>query len=595
MFWKRDFSDIQSTGVDWLNKPWDSKDLKEDNYKDVIKKLAKQDRLSKANLTTENGIEKSEIKKKLNNATSNLILEIPNNEKVRILIKEQVGATTLVAFTLQYAADFKSSLDRSEGMSNVLVYDVSHGVSIDSEQFFLPLTPTPRFRTSILVPYQASSNQIQLTKKNIENLIDYIKKFSESTDYFEFENMYGLPRPILLQTLIHPGAIEEGRMLCKKRKAIELLENYTESRKFTHNYNHFFIHTNHSLTQNTIGKINNFFANNKLTNTANTIKELEHVVRAYSNWIYSRLCADSNFFLKDGFIEHIIESYHDPYCVWNEVEHDSEIHRIIFMTKALRLYSNAMHTFIPSKTEMISRASYEVILINFSGGICQSSCKSGKDREGLLNLLIDSILIFERNKGQFPDFFKNAEDRNLFSSIFEDLFFSEHAQKIAALNAPGAYGLKNVDNILPDFIIKSLKSCANSREYEAFKAVSKFNKIPAKKTGCKIIKNDQKIKDVSETEYNTKEKSYDNTNLCILGGKNKHHYEFGSNTMPIFRNMNITPPNLTSKTPIIEHSRVFFKIIKYIMKNHKQLKSEIQKNSGKNQNTKLKKIKELFS
>lgn len=339
------------------------------------------------------------------------------------------------------ANDFKSSLQRNEGNSNVWYHSAIYGD--------LKLWKTPYLKSSIAVPYQARDNKQDKANDNYKELFEILKKESSNQN----------PKIVLFQTLVHQGLNSEGQMINVKDEAIINLSK--ENRDI------FFLKTNHSLSMGFIGKLNNFFANSWIMGKGKSYRQ--EIVRE----LRERLKPEPGCLVED----------------------------------ALTKYEEAMNKTIPGRRDMLSRAAYELIAVNHSNGLTHSSCKSGKDREGILSIFADSLLIYRQDNHEFPNLSENQAQEK-FSKIFERLFYSEHIMKVANLNAPGAYGIKSIENILPSFLYRHLKQ-VNPVMLKVFEQASKLNKnislpeeIKNRKTDTKndlTIFKDQPLRDPAES------------------------------------------------------------------------------------------------
>ena len=100
--------------------------------------------------------------------------------------------------------------------------------------------------------------------------------------------------------------------------------------------------------------------------------------------------------------------------------------------------------------DYLQLAATELNIIRSLNGLAYLTCKSGKDRTALVNILADSEYLYETLKGQLPP----RERRNdLYITIFSTIFFSGHHQLLASANAIGTIGIKSVKNVLPKALL----------------------------------------------------------------------------------------------------------------------------------------------
>lgn len=111
------------------------------------------------------------------------------------------------------------------------------------------------------------------------------------------------------------------------------------------------------------------------------------------------------------------------------------------------------------KNYQLHMAALEELIYQDTGNRMQSSCKSGKDREGVAKTYRNAMIkYFNLYDGQLPPPKENAEgDRKKFINIFIELFITNHQARLAELNASGCQGLKSLVNVLPKDIKMAVK------------------------------------------------------------------------------------------------------------------------------------------
>ena len=111
------------------------------------------------------------------------------------------------------------------------------------------------------------------------------------------------------------------------------------------------------------------------------------------------------------------------------------------------------------------------LLVNYAiGGLSLSECKSGRNRVGFLVLY--AFAIATQNGA-----FSLGGDQKEFATLLADFFMSEHQQFIAAMNVPGADGLKNTWKILTDDVKNVLRSRLDSRLVASFDGVNQGSEV----------------------------------------------------------------------------------------------------------------------
>jgi hypothetical protein len=105
----------------------------------------------------------------------------------------------------------------------------------------------------------------------------------------------------------------------------------------------------------------------------------------------------------------------------------------------------------------LHQAVLEEMIYQYTGNMVQSSCKSGKDREGVEKCYRNAVTAYVELYKKFPPLGANESDREKFIKIFVSLFKTNHQAILAEYNADGCRGLKALDSILPLDIYAHLK------------------------------------------------------------------------------------------------------------------------------------------
>ncbi len=126
---------------------------------------------------------------------------------------------------------------------------------------------------------------------------------------------------------------------------------------------------------------------------------------------------------------------------------------------ALNMYTQITNNASVYKKEyQLHMAALEEIIYQDTGNFVQSSCKSGKDREGVKICYRNAMLaFFEEHKYFPPPKEDGTEDRQKLIAIFLELFKTHHQARLAELNASGCEGQKALLNILPKDILVELR------------------------------------------------------------------------------------------------------------------------------------------
>lgn len=98
----------------------------------------------------------------------------------------------------------------------------------------------------------------------------------------------------------------------------------------------------------------------------------------------------------------------------------------------------------------------EYIMGLLPDAISHGSCVSGKDRKGLETIYVDAMHLYWIRCGKIPKLNDNASDRTRFCKIYAELYATYHQHICAGLNAPGADGIKTIDDYLPEDILNEI-------------------------------------------------------------------------------------------------------------------------------------------
>jgi hypothetical protein len=240
------------------------------------------------------------------------------------------------------------------------------------------------------------------------------------------------------------------------------------------------IPTNHSLNRNkkTFGAFANFVTDHRAFGKSGiNIQELKYVVLAFSNYLYMVLnSSGASQEIKHNILKLLRPRSRYSVFINDKLKYQSpEIKRCALIAAMLNVYSYLMHMTFVNRRVMLQRAAYETLIISLCGGIVHSSCKSGKDREGMIVVFTDALLIYIERYGYCPDL-ENNRHKQFFAEIFVQCFFSGTAMSISAMTALYAYGTKNLTGVLPDFLQQALQQ-HDRQQYRMIKKASSLNKV----------------------------------------------------------------------------------------------------------------------
>lgn len=124
------------------------------------------------------------------------------------------------------------------------------------------------------------------------------------------------------------------------------------------------------------------------------------------------------------------------------------------------------------KHYQLHQAALEEIIYMKTGNCVQSSCKSGKDREGIEKNYRNAMLDFLDEHGYLPPakadklnpYSQRSKDRREFLTYFIQLLVTHHQARLAELNADGCQGQKALNNVIPKDIVKELKEMDGGKQ-----------------------------------------------------------------------------------------------------------------------------------
>lgn len=102
-------------------------------------------------------------------------------------------------------------------------------------------------------------------------------------------------------------------------------------------------------------------------------------------------------------------------------------------------------------------SSLENLQIGLMGGVCLSSCVSGKDREWVMLCHTIAMIHYKKIYKKWPSPADTGVDRANFVNIAADIYLSGHGHFHAGQNAPGANGIKTPDVYWPGDIAAEIE------------------------------------------------------------------------------------------------------------------------------------------
>lgn len=148
---------------------------------------------------------------------------------------------------------------------------------------------------------------------------------------------------------------------------------------------------------------------------------------------------------------------------------------------ALNEYVNVDKEKNYKQNYQLHEAALEEIIYQYTGNRIQSSCKSGKDREGILKCYRNAMLAYFDETGTFPPLNADARGRKHFVELFMEFFKSNHQARLAELNAAGCNGLKALKNILPYDIYQAVKESGLLTQHKQNSSLNELGKAAVKR------------------------------------------------------------------------------------------------------------------
>jgi hypothetical protein len=306
-----------------------------------------------------------------------------------------------------------------------------------------------RKRSSIISPssidLSKNKKKNEIQRLSLQNINQFIQSESAHTENASSRNL-SKPIPVLYQTLLSPpnplsGAIlkligipPEGEM--EKIKHF-LSKNYGDFFNAIYDREKFeFISTNYAVNFAEESRFSGKLSGKSKDNTEEVNKILILVSQYLDNIQSSteekrKKTEKLVVYLKEGIPKSVDEK------IFSEAIQSVDI-KERFLVRTLREYLRLLLQENKKPESSIEIAFLEKILVKTIGGFVLSSCRSGKDRNGMLILMEDV---------EYCAYFCKKEGKNEleWNQIFLKLFKSGHQQLAASTNALGCIGIKSID------------------------------------------------------------------------------------------------------------------------------------------------------
>lgn len=155
---------------------------------------------------------------------------------------------------------------------------------------------------------------------------------------------------------------------------------------------------------------------------------------------------------------------------------------------ALNNYVQAEKGANQEQNYQVHLAALEEIIFMYTDNQLQSSCKSGKDREGVEKTYRNALITYFGEYGSFPPVEPGSKERDNFVKIFDELFNSHHQAILAQLNADGCEGQKALSTILP----KDIKQEISKNHPELLKQHKQNSALNDLKKAIKVVVDEEK-------------------------------------------------------------------------------------------------------
>lgn len=142
---------------------------------------------------------------------------------------------------------------------------------------------------------------------------------------------------------------------------------------------------------------------------------------------------------------------------------EKEVHLLAEACVTLaKIINHKKLAFILGEYRELYLSSLEQIIVDLAGGCSLGSCVSGKDRKGIEIVHTDAMKIFYTKYNRLPPLYPETpgqkSDFELFSKIFAEVYCTRHQHTVAALNAPGAFGMKTPTMYLAKPLINAIQA-----------------------------------------------------------------------------------------------------------------------------------------
>jgi hypothetical protein len=367
------------------------------------------------------------------------------------------------------------------GLRNVMLSTggiIKYQLVSDSFKLLEATSFQPTLRSSNLIAQkhentsELSPDEKALTRENIHQIVDIQSKIGLDPLAYPWNNRP--ERPILLcQTLVRIVGGGDTHVINHKESAIKDVNKETKQCDI--------LYSNHSIGTlagiRIVRAAETFFK----VNTSN----LKHLTDPIVNFLDDVVLPIVNKEIKHPptfFLDYLKKAKQGALTISDlkkldhlKLDTDKTAH-LARIFSALNNYAIASHEKNYGHNYQLHLAALEEIIYQDTGNYFHSSCKSGKDREGMEKCYRNALRFFYHQHGYFPPLEHPKAQRDEFVKTFIQVFRTNHQARLAEFNAHGCQGLKALANVLPADIYKALKE-NDKHLLRQYKLNSKLNEI----------------------------------------------------------------------------------------------------------------------
>ncbi len=161
-----------------------------------------------------------------------------------------------------------------------------------------------------------------------------------------------------------------------------------------------------------------------------------------------------------------------------EAEPNQEVSALLEEYESLLAQDSSVRALLGERTRELFLSSLEQLMAVRLNGIAYGSCVSGKDRKACELMHTDACEIYFKKYHRWPSYNDVGRQREQFVEIFVQIYLTQHHDKSAALNAPGASAIKTPQVYLAVDIVTAIgKKLRQPYWYDTSDAVASNNEL----------------------------------------------------------------------------------------------------------------------